>query len=201
MVHTWAGVSRQRAEDSFVVEGRIVVLFEFGSLSSMLIRLLTCTLERHTLWMQDHGLLRRRRRRRLRDLRLGLGRRSIHHGGRCRADSGIHRRLRLQRMFQIQWLCLRLLLLLNLGLRRRGGTGALGPLSIRRCTANRLPGPASSWTRPSSDGIQGRVDLTGVVTHGAICLSLLLCSAETLEVLASTDVSRIIGNRSRAPWE
>lgn len=200
MVYTWAGVSRQRAEDSFVVEGRIVVLFEFGTLSSMLIRLFTCTLERHTLWLQDHGL-RLRRRRRLRDLRLGLGRRSIHHGGRCRANSGIHRRLRLKRMFQIQWLCLRWLLLQNLGLRRRGGAGALGPLSIRRGTANRLPGPSSSWTRPSSDGIQGRVDLPGVVTHGAICLSLLLCSAETLEVLAGTGISRITGSRSRAQWK
>lgn len=95
-------------------------------------------------------------------------------------------------MFQIQWLCLRWLLLLNLGLRRRGGTGTLGPLSIRRGTADRLPGSSSSWAGPSSDGIQSRVDLPGVVPQGAVCLGLLLCSAETLEVLAGTGVSRII---------
>lgn len=198
MVHTWAGVSRQRAQDSFVVEGRIVVFFEFRTLSSMLIRLLTLTLERHTLWLQDHGL-RRRRLRRLRDLGLVLCGSSIHHGGWCRANSGIHRRLGLHRLFQIQWLCLRWLLLLNVGLRRRRGTGALGPLSIRRGTANGLPGPSSSRARPSGDGIQGRVNLPGVVTQGAICLSFLLCSAEALEVLASTSVSRILQSRSRIP--
>lgn len=197
VVHAWAGVRCQGAQDGFVVEGRIVVLFELGTLCSMLIRLLARTLERNTLWLQDHRL-RLRRLWRLRDRGLSLCRRGIHHRGGRRANARIHRRLWLHGLFQIQWLCLWwLLLLLNLRLRRRGA-GTVRPLGIRSRTANRLPGPSPSRTRPSSDGIQGRVDFPGVVTQCAVSFSLLLCSAETLEVLAKADVNLVTESRTRA---
>jgi hypothetical protein len=46
-----------------------------------------------------------------------------------------------------------------------------------------FPRPPSARTGPSSDGVQGRIDLPGIVAGHAI-FSLILGSAKTLEVLA-----------------
>lgn len=99
VINAWAGVSCQGAQDGFIVQSRVVVLFELGTLSSMLIRLLTYALEGHALWLQYHGLRRLGRLLRRRDRGLCLCRGGIHHGGWCRANAGVHRRLWLHGLF------------------------------------------------------------------------------------------------------
>ena len=172
---TGLGVSRQGAQDGLVIEGRIMIFFEFGTLSSMLIRFFTRTLERHTLCLHVHVLLLLRRSSNLR-------RRSIHHGSWCRSNIGVHGRLRLHGLLELVRLGLRRLLLLVLRLARAGTLSFL-------TTGGGFPrsSPPGAW--PTSNRIQGRVDFPGILAQGAVRLGLLLGPPQALEVLAGSNIS------------
>lgn len=179
VLHTARVVVRgQGTEYGLVIEGRVVVFFEFGTLSSMLIRLLTGILKRHTLSMHHNRLLWRGH------LHLRGGR--FHHWRWSRPNTRVHGRLRWQRLLRdVRWLSLRRLLL---GLCRVDDIRVFG--SIASCRIDRgLLGSSSTRTWTASDGVLCRVDLPGIVTQGAICLSLLLSPTKALEVLAGIPVS------------
>ena len=62
--------------------------------------------------------------------------------------------------------------------------------TIRTLTAaGGLPRPSPTGARPTSDRIQGRVNLARVLAQDTICLSLLLGSTKALEMLPDGKVS------------
>lgn len=199
-------MSRQSAQDGFIVKSRVVILFNLSSLSSMLLWLLTGFVEGNRVYvvydidtvdvvdmfrLHHYGLW-------WRWLLHLWGRSSVHHGSGRRPDVRFHGWLRgqgLGNLVRIGRLLLGLAWIegsITLGRRTRNARNARNTRNTRKARNTRcgLSRSSTARARPASDGIQSGIDLPWVIRQGAIDLNFLLGSPETLEMLSTGRISR-----------